>query len=171
MAQALQVDPVKKKAKHINSVHQRTVNLIEQKPNWTAREFKQKLEKVLLNITNAHTCYLTANEEHHLQKIAAQRFSEAVVWQSDNRKFDHVHKRYLTGIGVIAVAFSLNQEQRFSAIHLSGDFFSNINLQHFEQSLIGQVYQRQVVAPIIEHQLQKFPIKGLQPEQLTELLF
>jgi lipoate-protein ligase A len=171
MAQALQVDPVKKQAKHINSVHQRTVNLIEQKPNWTAQEFKRKLEKALLNITGAQIGYLTAAEKNHLQKIAGQRFSETAVWRSDNRKFDHVHKRYLTGIGVVSVAFNLDQEQHFSAIHLSGDFFSNINLQQFERSLIGKAYQQRVVTPIIEHQLQQSPIKGLQPEQLTELLF
>lgn len=171
MSQALQVDPVKKKAKHINSVHQRTVNLIEEKPDWTASEFKRQLEKALLNITDAHISDLTATEKKHLQQIATQRFGETAVWKSDDRAFDHVHKRYLTGIGVVAVAFNLDQEQRFSAIHLTGDFFSNLDLQQFEGALIGKPYQRQVVTPIVEHQLQRFPIRGLQPEQLTELLF
>lgn len=171
MDQALQVDPVKKKAKHINSVHQRTVNLIEQKPDWTASEFKRQLEKALLNITDAHISDLTATEKKHLQQIATQRFGETAVWKSDDRAFDHVHKRYLTGIGVVAVAFNLDQERRFSAIHLTGDFFSNLDLQQFEGALIGKPYQRQAVTPIVEHQLQRFPIRGLQPEQLTELLF
>ncbi|WP_203649752.1 lipoate--protein ligase [Secundilactobacillus yichangensis] len=171
MAHVLKVDPVKLKAKHISSVHQRTVNLIEQQPNWTAAEFKQQLEHALIEITNAKTDYLTSAEESRLRVIAAEHFSEAAVWHSDHRDFDHVHKRYLKGIGVIAVAFSLDHHQRFSAIKISGDFFSNINLQRFEQALIGKTYQPQAVTPVIEHQLRQTPIKGLQPEQLTELLF
>ncbi|GAX04311.1 lipoate-protein ligase A [Secundilactobacillus pentosiphilus] len=171
MSQALKVDPVKLKAKHINSVHQRTVNLIEQQPHWTAAEFKQRLEKALLSMTNAKTSRLTPAEENRLQTIAGQHFSEAAVWQRDHRQFDHVHKRYLKGIGVIAIAFNLDSQRCFSAVKISGDFFSNINLEHFEQSLIGKAYQQGAVAPVIERQLQQAPIKGLHPEQLTALLF
>ncbi len=84
MAQALQVDPVKKQAKHINSVHQRTVNLIEQKPNWTAQEFKRKLEKALLNITGARIGYLTAAEKNIFKKLLSnvlvrQRYGEVIT--------------------------------------------------------------------------------------------
>ncbi|GAX00193.1 lipoate--protein ligase [Secundilactobacillus mixtipabuli] len=171
MAKALKADPVKMKAKHINSVHQRTINLIEQQPNWTAAEFKQQLESALLTITGAKIGQITSAEEDHLAEIAAQHFGEEAVWQAQQRQFDYVHKRYLKGIGIVSVAFDLDQKHRFSAIQLSGDFFSNLNLKQFEQALLGQTYQQTAIAPIVEDELKRTPIKGLQPEQLTALLF
>lgn len=171
MSQALRADPVKMKAKQIQSIHQRTVNLNEQQPSWTATEFKRKLENALLDITHAKIGHLTSDEENRLPAIAATKFSETAVWQSDQRQYDHLHKSYLTGIGIVSVAFNLDRQHRLSAIKLAGDFFSNIDLQRFEKALIGQVYQRETLAPLIEAQLHHSPIKGLRPEQLTELLF
>lgn len=171
MSQALRSDPVKMEAKHIQSIHQRTVNLNEQQPSWTATEFKQKLENALLDMTHARIGHLTRDEENQLPAIAATKFNETAVWQSDQRQYDHLHKSYLAGIGIVSVAFNLDRQHRLSAIELAGDFFSNLNLQHFETALIGQVYQRETLAPLIEAQLHHSPIKGLRPEQLTELLF
>ncbi len=171
MAQALKIDPVKQRAKHIQSVHQRTVNLIEQQPTWTAATFKEQLTQALITITHAKTSQLTAAEETHLQQIATDKFNESAVWTANTRQFDYVHKSYLTGIGVVCVAFNLDKQQRFTALKLTGDFFSNLDLQHFEHALLGQVHQETVVAPIITRELQQAPIKGLQPQQLTALLF
>ncbi|MCH5462100.1 lipoate--protein ligase [Lactobacillus sp. LC28-10] len=171
MAQALKVDPDKMKAKHIQSVRQRTVNLIDQQPDWDAEKFKKELERTLLNLTHAKIGHLKSVEEDRLRQIAASQFNEKSVWKSEQRPYDHVHKNYLTGIGVVSVAFDLDQQQRLADIKLSGDFFSNINLQHFKKALIGKPYQREMIAPVIEAQLNQSPIKGLQPDQLTDLLF
>nr|WP_246147650.1 lipoate protein ligase C-terminal domain-containing protein [Secundilactobacillus folii] len=171
MSHALRIDPLKAKAKQIKSVHQRTVNLREQQPSWTAAEFKARLLKALLKQTNAQTRSLSADDESALPSLAAKYFSEDKALASASQQFDHQHKTYLPGVGIISLSYSLDSDQKLSALSLDGDFFSNLNQQQFTAALIGQPYKASVLSPIIDQQLKQTPIKGLKAQELTALLF
>lgn len=170
MAAVLKVDPVKLKAKRIASVHQRTINLKEQQPNWSAQEFKDYLRQAVVSLQQAETYQLTPADEARILEISSQRFANPDFIYGKRTHLAHTGKRYFQGGGLARISYSLDN-QRLTAVHLSGDFFSNLDTGRFEQALVGTKYDRSAVLKIIDAQLAITPIMGISANQLTGLIF
>ncbi|MFD0896689.1 lipoate--protein ligase [Loigolactobacillus binensis] len=170
LAAVLQVDPLKLQAKGVQSVRQRTTNLQAQQPTWTATEFRQRLTAAVLAATHAHTYQLTAADEAQIAVLAAQRFAAPAKIYRQRGAFQYTHKRYITGAGLIQVAYSL-AEQRVTALELSGDFFSALDPAVFARAVIGAKFTRAALQPLLAQQLAQTPIVGLDAATLTDLIF
>lgn len=170
LTQSLQVDPLKLKAKHIHSVHQRTINLNDQQPTWTMSEFKDRLQTALMTLTKSTTAHFTNADETNITAIAHQLFAE-VERPTQPITFDYQKKAYYTGVGLLKVSYNLDTRNRFSDIKLTGDFFSNLDAKQFEQALLGTAHQPERIRPLVQQILTQSPIKGLMPDQLISLLF
>ena len=170
MASVLRVDPVKQKAKHIHSVHQRTINLKAQKPEWTADQFRQGIIEAVVTANHCRTVTLTAEDETRIDAIAKARFADPAVIYGNRQTFQTTHKRYIKGGGLVQIDYSL-ADDHLSAVKLSGDFFSNLDAGQFDRALLGQPYQRGTVTQTIAKQLTRTPILGIDAEQLSAVLF
>lgn len=170
MASVLKVDPVKQKAKHIHSVHQRTINLKAQKPDWTAEQFRRGIIDAVISANNCRTVTLTAADEARISKIAAERFADPAVIYGDRQTFQMTRKRYVKGGGLVQIDYSLN-DGHLSAVRLSGDFFSNLDTSQFSKALLGKPFDREIMKTVMARQLSETPILGITAEQLVEVLF
>ncbi|MFT8993974.1 lipoate--protein ligase [Lentilactobacillus hilgardii] len=170
MAHALRVDPVKLKAKRIASVHQRTVNLKEQQPTWSASEFRERLLEAVLAAGQYQKYQLTDQDEDRISAIATQRFANPDFIYGQGNRFEHTGKRYFKGGGLAQISYTLSNHQ-LKDVRLSGDFFSNLDRDNFEAALIGAVFDQKTISRIIKNQLDIAPIMGISADQLTSLLF
>ncbi len=170
MSNALNADPVKLKAKHIASVHQRTINLVEQKPEWTPWQFRGQLIRALLNATTYKTYQLTKRDKKKIAEISATRFEDPQVIYGREASFKSVAKRYFEGGGLVRLDYTVEQ-QRLAAIKLTGDFFSNLDKPSFEKALRGTKFEREAIQSVIEKQLQRTPIVGVGANALASLFF
>ena len=170
MAQALQVDPVKLKAKRIQSVHQRAINLKEQCPTWSATMFISRLTQALITLTRAKTRSLNAEDEARISEIAATQFHNQQVIYGSTRSFDHTNTSYITGAGLLRLRYNL-VNQRLSDVQLSGDFFSNLPTDQLEQTLQGVTYTPTAIQAALTPVLQATPIMGITTEELVNQFF
>lgn len=170
MTQALRVDPVKLKAKRIQSVHQRTINLNEQCPSWSATMFITQFSQALMTLTRAKTRSLTPEDETRISEIAATQFNNPQVIYGTSRSFDHSTTTYITGAGLLRLRYNL-ADQRLSDVQLSGDFFSNLTVSKLEQALQDVPYTSTAIQAVLAPILQATPIMGITPEELVNLFF
>lgn len=170
MNQLLNVDPVKLAAKRIASVHQRTVNLNEQEPSWTAADFRENLRQAVYDLTSFQEYHLTADEQARVAEIGQQRFADPKFIYGRQGQGAFQVKRYFQGGGLVKIAYSIYHDQ-LADVHLTGDFFSNLDAVKFEHALDGTDYDRRRVSNVIRDQLAEDPILGVDADQLVNMLF
>lgn len=170
MSAVLRADPVKLRAKRIASVHQRTINLKEQHPQWSAAEFKTRLLQAVLALGTYKIEPLNHQDEIRIAEISRERFADPTFIYGKSAELTHVSKQYFKGGGLVQISYALNRHQ-LTAVRLSGDFFSELNPSQFEQALIGAPFEQTRIFKIISRQLQATPIMGISAEELTTLIF
>ncbi|MCD2257052.1 lipoate--protein ligase [Lactobacillus sp. CC-MHH1034] len=171
MLQALNVDHLKLQSKHIASVKQRTINLKTLRPDLTNETFMAELTKQILACFNHVDTYeLTAEDQQLIVALAKHTFADSDFIYGKTPKSQFVKKAYLPGGGLVQFNIDLDHGQ-ITNLHLSGDFFGDIDTAALNTKLQGTKYIPAEVMPKLAEFLQQTPILGITAEDLTRVIF
>ncbi|KRL01747.1 lipoate--protein ligase [Liquorilactobacillus capillatus] len=170
MARVLQVDPLKLASKGIASVRQRTGNLQQQRPDWSATIFRRYLKQTILEMIPHSIYHLTSADKTCVSKIKQRKFKSPFTNKPFSDQFSCSKKKYLKGVGLLQLSFTV-KEQRLTAIKLTGDFFSTLEPKSFSTALVGTTFKPYPVFQALSQVLTATPIMGLTAETLTALIF
>lgn len=171
MTAALHVDPMKLKAKKISSVHQRVLNLRDFLPGLSAEEFASKLKQAVLNQAGNVVNYsLTSTDRDEIQAIKVKLFANPSFVYGQTPQTAITKEKYFTGGGLVKLAVNVDHGY-LKQIHITGDFFSNLDVQGLEKALAGKMFQPATIRPVLDQWLQKTPIQNITTEQVLDLLF
>ena len=171
MTAALHVDPMKLKAKKISSVHQRVLNLRDFLPDLSAEEFASKLKQAVLNQAGNVVNYsLTSTDRDEIQAIKANLFANPSFVYGRTPQTAITKEKYFAGGGLVKLAVNIDHGY-LKQIHITGDFFSNLDVQGLEKALAGKMFQPAIIRPVLDQWLQKTPIQNITTEQVLDLLF
>ena len=169
MSNVLHADSVKLKAKGILSVRQRTGNLKQQHPSWSPAKFKYHLNTTILNSASQKIYHLNQKDEERIDKIVKEKFPSSIVYTSASQS-NYLKKQYFNGAGLVQIRFTL-KSNKLTDVHISGDFFSDIDPQKFAKVLEGVSFDPATVYQAINRILLQFPIVGITANELVALMF
>ncbi|MFD1672541.1 lipoate--protein ligase [Agrilactobacillus yilanensis] len=171
MYDALHVDDMKLRSKHIASIRQHTINLKTIRPDLTMADFKTRLiRNVRATFAQHDTYHLTAAERQRVMHLAETLFEDESFIFGKTPHTEISKKHYFPGGGL--VQFDLNVNHGIlTDLRLTGDFFSNLDASHFAQQLIGRPFRPATLKRPIQQALAAYPILGIQTEDLLDLLF
>lgn len=171
MAAALHVDSVKLKAKKISSVHQRVLNLQQLLPEMSQQEFANGLTAAVLQQAPAIQEYqLTAADRVAVAKIKEQLFANPDFVYGSAPEAAMTKERYFAGGGLVKVALTIKQG-KLTQVHITGDFFSNLDARAMETALIGLDFRTGVLRPVLAAWLWQYPIRQITTDQLLDVFF
>lgn len=171
MADALHVDSVKLKAKKISSVHQRVLNLHQILPEMTRQEFANSLITTVLQQAPAVQEYqLTTADRDAIAKIKDWLFANPDFVYGSAPEAAMTKERYFAGGGLIKLALTVKQGE-LTQVHITGDFFSNVDAQAMEKALIGLDFRAGVLQPVLADWLHRYPIRQITTDQLLNVFF
>ena len=171
MTAALHVDPVKLKAKRISSVHQRVLNIRNFRSDLTREQFAAQLKQaVFQQASKVREYHLTVSDRAEIRVIKDRLFANPDFIYGKTPPTTITKERYFVGGGLVKLALAV-EHGYLKQIHITGDFFSNLDVQALESALTGTLFQPQAIRPILNRRLQKTPIQNIDPNQLLDLLF
>lgn len=171
MTAALHVDPMKLRAKKISSVHQRVLNLHSVLPKLTRDEFAAQLQAAVLGQAGqTHQYRLTVADRQAIRQIKERTFANPAFIYGQTSKTTISKERYFQGGGLVKLALTVDHGY-LKQLHITGDFFSDLNVRALEKALCGRLFQPATIRPILEHWLRKYPIRNISADQLLNLLF
>lgn len=171
MTTVLHVDPMKLKAKRISSVHQRVLNIRSFRPDLTREQFAVKLKQaVFQQAANVQEYHLTTSDRAEIQAIRDRLFAKSDFVYGRTPSTTITKERYFAGGGLVKLALAVDHGY-LKQIHITGDFFSNLDVQALESALTGTLFQPKTIRPILNRRLQKTPIQNIDTNQFLDLLF
>lgn len=171
MYDALHVDDLKLRSKHIASIRQRTVNLKTVQPQWTNAKFAQALTaQILQTVPDYQTLQPTAAIQTKIEALAKTRFRDPAFIYGKTPQSQLVKKHYFPGGGLVQMNADVAQGM-LKRLQISGDFFSDIDMAALEKQLLGLPFRPGTLKQPIEAALQQTPIRGISADDLIALLF
>ncbi|MCH4171947.1 MAG: lipoate--protein ligase [Lactobacillus sp.] len=171
MYDALHVDNLKLRSKHIASILERTMNIQTIRPDLTNQSFAAELQRhVLATVANLRTYQLTGAELDRIDIIAKEKFADPQFIYGHTPTTELSKKHYFKGGGLVKFDLTVKHGV-LTELHLSGDFFSSLDQHTLAKSLLGHPFRPDQVRPILIQQLQQQPILGISADDLLALLF
>lgn len=171
MYDALHVDDLKLRSKHIASIHQRTMNLKALRPDLTSQTFQETLSQNIFNEFSNHQIYkLTPEEQQTIQILALKIFKDPHFIFGKTPKTQLSKKKYFKNGGLVKFDISVNHGI-LEELRLTGDFFSDLNTKALAQQLIGLPFRPSELQQPIKRALTAQPILGVTADDLLTLLF
>lgn len=171
MYDALHVDDLKLRSKHIASVRQRTINLQEARPDLTIDSFMNELAKQIDQLFDSvHEYKLTDEDRQQIDHLRDTIFANHDFIFNKVPDTELSKERYIKGGGLVKIQASVKKGQ-LTALHLTGDFFSNIDAEKLANSLVGRPFLPSALKEPLEKALEAKPIMGVTVSDLLDLLF
>lgn len=171
MYDALHVDDLKLRSKHIASVRQRTINLQEARPDLDVAGFMDELAKQVDQLfDHVHEYRLTDSDRQAIDQIRDDVFANRDFIFNKVPDTELSKERYIKGGGLVKIQASVKKGQ-LTALHLTGDFFSNIDAVALANKLIGKPFLPSALEGPLSQALAKDPIMGVTVADLLDLLF
>lgn len=171
MYDALHVDDLKLRSKHIASVRQRTINLQEARPDLNIKGFMAELSHQVDQLFDSvHEYHLSAADREQINHLRDTIFADHDFIFNKVPDTELSKERYIKGGGLVKIQASVKKGQ-LVALHLTGDFFSNIDANKLAQALIGRPFLPSALRQPLTKVLAADPIMGVSVDDLLDLLF
>lgn len=171
MYDALHVDDLKLRSKHIASVRQRTINLKEARPDLEIAGFMDELARQVDKLfDHVHQYHLSDSDRQQINRLRDQVFADHDFIFNKVPDTELSKERYIKGGGLVKIQASVKKGQ-LAALHLTGDFFSNIDAQKLADVLVGRPFLPSALRQPLAKALETDPIMGVTVDDLLDLLF
>lgn len=171
LSSALNVNPLKIKAKGIKSVSSHVTNISEHlhRP-MSVEEFKNYIIDFVMNLYNEEKLYnFTENDLKEINKICENKFS-TWKWNFGNSPRYSYKKEKRFDYGTIEVNFQVTNGY-IKKIKFYGDFFFTKNIEGFEQYFIGIEHDENSIKHVLLNINIEDYIKGISINDILSLMF
>lgn len=171
LSSALNVNPLKIKAKGIKSVSSHVTNISEHlhRP-MSVEEFKNYIIDFVMNLYNEEKLYnFTENDLKEINKICENKFS-TWKWNFGNSPRYSYKKEKRFDYGTIEVNFQVTNGC-IKKIKFYGDFFFTKNIEGFEQYFIGIEHDKNSIKHVLLNINIEDYIKGISINDILSLMF
>lgn len=174
VAKYLNVDPLKIKAKGIDSIRARITNIADHLPDskeWTIDRFIKELADWFVQKEGAKSVTLEKKDWDWIEKRAREHYaSREWTYGNPDKTLFKGAKRF-TGGGV-EVYLGLTKDGKIESLSFRGDFLGVVDQEPLVSALIGLPYERDAVLQCLKARPDFVEVFGsLTPEQVAEAMF
>lgn len=150
IVESLSVDMSKFDDKAVKSVRSRVCNITEHlKSTLTLDEFEERVvQKVLALYPDAKSYQLTEEDIKQIEIISKEKY-ETWEWNYGKSPDYNFHKKIRTEGGSLEVFMNIKQGF-IETFKLYGDFFSKIDIDHFEVQFNGKAHEHSVIDTLLD---------------------
>ena len=170
MLNALNVSNIKIESKAIKSIKSRVINLIEvAPPNTDINILKEQILKEIFKGENADIYELTNEDKEAVKILAENKFAQKSYIFGTKFGYNITKKRkYPSGIVQADINITKNIITKFK---ISGDFFTNKDLEYAENALLGLAFNQSAITEKLKKINFDGYIKNFTTEEMIDLLF